>query len=43
VAIAILILMVEVVAPADWQQVVAMPWVDNNPIGAPRLILFAFV
>jgi hypothetical protein len=43
VAITILILMVEVVAPAGWQQIVAMPWVDNNPIGAPRLILFAFV
>jgi hypothetical protein len=43
VVVVILVLMVEIVVPSSWQEVIATPWWDKNPIGAPRLILFAFV
>jgi hypothetical protein len=43
VVVVILVLMIEIVAPSSWQEIIATPWWDKNPIGAPRLILFAFV
>jgi hypothetical protein len=42
-AVAIFILVVNVVAPSNWQQIVSTPWLDGYPIGAPRLVLFALV
>lgn len=43
VVLAVILITAKIVEPASWQLLTSLEWMDGNPVGTPRLVLFVVV